>query len=246
MFQAYRLHGHLLAFQGEEAVQPSRHRDDQRGGSACLCPDPGAVVEAGGRLLVLCLDCEHRRQLDSCPALPLRTVECPLQILRALDQGHSGPVLIDACPASLSCCRKVLPQAKARVWLKTHSVEIARPTEQRLATAHAELPTGTPGLPTVKSTAARLGVNSRRLARVFSAAGWGAPFREIRRRHLERALEELRSTNLSLQVIADRLGYHDAATFARAFMRAFGCYHGQARKPGAHGKHGFVGQYGHR
>lgn len=230
-------------------MRPKRHRDDQRVSIGCRCRELGAPAEANSRLLVLCLDPEHRRQLEACPGLVLRTVGCPLQILRALDRGRPGPVLLDACPASLSCCRKLLPEARACAWLEVHQVGIARPTE-RPGIANTEFSTGGSGLPTsghptVKSTAARLEMNPRQLARLFNVAGWDPPFRELRQRHLQRALAELRSTRLPLHVIAEHVGYHDAATFARAFKRTFGYYPGQVRSLLALPNRAGIGQTGH-
>lgn len=73
-------------------------------------------------------------------------------------------------------------------------------------------------LPDIEAVASQLNVSARTLRRQLNAEG--AKFQEILDgiRH-QRALELLRKGNLSIDAIADRLGYSDPSNFGRAFRK---------------------------
>lgn len=96
-----------------------------------------------------------------------------------------------------------------------------------VARVRAQLPRREAGFRSLEETARAVGVSGRTLKRKLAARGttFAALLEEARR---ERAMLLLRSAELSLLEVADRLGYSDLANFTRAFRRWTG------RTPGAY------------
>ncbi len=75
-----------------------------------------------------------------------------------------------------------------------------------------------------------LGMSPRQINRIFRQAGLSSPIRELRRRRLLVALEEILGSNESIEKIAEQMGFYDRATFSRSVKRAFGFYPGHLRR----------------
>lgn len=97
-------------------------------------------------------------------------------------------------------------------------LEALRPEVQLASRVRALLADGDRGFRSLEEVAARLGVSPRTLKRRLALQGvaFSTLLEEEQR---DRALMLLRSPELSLDEIADRLGYSDVANFTRAFRR---------------------------
>lgn len=74
-------------------------------------------------------------------------------------------------------------------------------------------------------------VSTRYVHKLFAASGGVSAW--IREQRLKSAADELRTTSLSVGEVASRWGYRDAASFARAFRRAWGKSPGELRRASA-------------
>jgi transcriptional regulator GlxA family with amidase domain len=70
--------------------------------------------------------------------------------------------------------------------------------------------------------AARLGVTSRTLARRFKAATGESPLAFLQIARIERAKRLLETTRMSFDAVAHHVGYEDASSFRRLFVRETG------------------------
>jgi transcriptional regulator GlxA family with amidase domain len=75
----------------------------------------------------------------------------------------------------------------------------------------------------VKAMAAALGVSPRTLERFFRSEFGQTPRVWVRRERMRRARALLRTGMLRVKEVAQRMGYHGAATFGRAFRRVNRC-----------------------
>lgn len=202
------------------------------------CQQPGkGLSQKAGQILVVCLDPDHCDLIGRWAGPGLVPVSCPLRVLRILDGEPGQRVILDRCPAALVCCRR------ASVALQRMIRRVARPFRSPLELGQdKESATlvnrvreicdrfrASSQRVTLKDLAVAFGVSRRQLHRLFHAAGFLSPMREVRRLSLLKAYRWLETTNLSIDVIADCLGYFDRANFSRAFFRVFGCYPGSVR-----------------
>ena len=72
---------------------------------------------------------------------------------------------------------------------------------------------------TVAALARRAGMSRAVFARKFSAEFGRSPMRYLAERRMERAAELLRTSNLPLAAVAERVGYESEFAFNRAFKR---------------------------
>ncbi|MFC4854166.1 helix-turn-helix domain-containing protein [Actinophytocola glycyrrhizae] len=83
---------------------------------------------------------------------------------------------------------------------------------------------------TVEQLASRAGMSSRNLARHFVATTGTTPLRWLHNQRLHRAQELLETTDLAVDLIADRTGMGTAATLRRHFHRTVGVAPDQYRR----------------
>lgn len=72
-------------------------------------------------------------------------------------------------------------------------------------------------------------VDQTYLCRLFQRFGRERPFRYLQHLRLNRAAEQIQTTNLQIKEVADQLGFSDPYNFSRAFRRAFGVPPGHLR-----------------
>ena len=165
--------------------------------------------------------------------------ECPLQILRTLGGERASPVILDRCQPGRRCCEALTPALEERAGrlldiraeLAPHGdgATYAAPHETNHNPLAGRLQKGCLDLigqevqaPVLGRLARNLGASIRQLNRMFRDAGLDSPAKEFRRLRLRRTLERVRTTTVSMEAIAEEMGYHDRASFVRAFVRVFG------------------------
>ena len=107
----------------------------------------------------------------------------------------------------------------------------------RLEDACHRLESGGAGPARLDQLAEYLGVSARQANRCFHAVGLASPMKEIRRRRLREALDQIQSSSRTLEEIAAEFNYYDGSSLSRALKRAFGfspmvLRHGRVRNNG--------------
>jgi AraC-like DNA-binding protein len=179
--------------------------------------------------------------------------------MRALDQNPDRPIVADSCPASLPCCRRFAAAVQAKIWLACRRDRLAhacQPPDPARTQSLPRLqgPSQSPGstlsetedeTASLRELARLFEVSPRHLHRLFRLAGLASPMREFRRQRLLSAYRELQFSKESLEELAEHSGFHDGATFSRAFKRAFGVSPGRLRPSDRKGGAGLAGLDNH-
>lgn len=101
--------------------------------------------------------------------------------------------------------------------------EIAHPTDGPLVRAAIRHLLENLGAPhSLDALAERLGTNEKRLSRAFRKHLGKSVFEYLREKRLERSLQLLAQTSLSIGAIAEETGFSSSANFATAFKERFG------------------------
>jgi AraC-like DNA-binding protein len=116
------------------------------------------------------------------------------------------------------------PQVSRRLHLPAavrlrHAPDILR----RAATRHSGL----------EEVATQFGLSRDHLLRLFRQAGFPPPMLQVRRLSLEMVVERLRTTEATLEALAQEFGYADASSLRRALRRTFGRSARELRSPKA-------------
>jgi AraC-like DNA-binding protein len=137
--------------------------------------------------------------------------------------GHEHPILLrlrELCgrPAPRSSTEECLAAAEIYsiiMRLYTHLDELHAREKSPVERALDELTRHTMGSLSLKEVALRHGCSREHLARVFAQRVGTSPARFLKRARLERALELLRETRLSVRLVAEQCGFASKHTLAR-------------------------------
>lgn len=149
--------------------------------------------------------------------VPLRTPTALARHLRAIHARLRRPTTgFDAVSAGLALQALGLLHETARPAPANTPIDRAIATAEQALAADLGAPCPIPGL------AARLGFAESYFRRAFKTRTGLAPLDYRRRLRLDRARRLLGTTNLTLEVIAENLGFSSAFHLSTAFKRAFG------------------------
>ncbi|MFI6855658.1 AraC family transcriptional regulator [Streptomyces sp. NPDC050416] len=210
--------GHRTSPQGGE---PARHRVpdagawDAAGGDGTLLLSGLCTVDSGtpGRLLAA---------LPSLAVIPADVGACPVgrTIFEEIAREEPGQQLLLDRTLDLMLITALRawftrPGAEVPAWYRAHGDPVVGPALRML---HSD-----PARPwTLPALAARTGASRAGLARRFTALVGRPPMTYLREHRLALAADLLREPDVTLAVVADRVGFANAFAFSAAFKREHG------------------------
>lgn len=114
--------------------------------------------------------------------------------------------------------------------LKPHLYGVSASDYQRLAPALAFLRNHLAEAPTVGDLAKRASTSESQFRRIFQRSLGQSPVKYMQQLRMERACQLLRTTDLTIEAIAENLGYTEASFFAHTFREHIGLSPGLYRR----------------
>jgi transcriptional regulator GlxA family with amidase domain len=125
--------------------------------------------------------------------------------------------------AVLSCARLMLVDVNRASQLPYANLQIhGQHGDELILRAQAMLVTNLASTARLRQLAERLGVTQRTLDRRFKAATGESPLVFLQNARIERAKRLLETARISFDEVSHRVGYEDASSFRRLFVRAVG------------------------
>src|SRR2546425_687394 len=93
--------------------------------ASCRLKDQGLKRPKGPTLLLVCLNPAHRLKIETETKSGLMVTSCPLQVNNYLDHHPRQQVILDRCPAALSCCRRPLSELQKRIHAESQEPRVS-------------------------------------------------------------------------------------------------------------------------